>query len=52
MTEILFLITGILVGAVAVGLAGKFRYEGKRNISEEKLRGLSETVEKTQSELE
>lgn len=52
MTEIFFLITGILVGAVAVGLAGKFRYEGKRNISEEKLRGLSETVEKTQSELE
>lgn len=52
MTEILFLITGILVGAVAVWLAGKFRYEGKQNISKERLKGLSEIIEKTQKELE
>ena len=52
MTEILFLITGILVGAVAVWLASKFRYEGQRNISEERLKGLSEVIEKAQKELE
>ncbi len=52
MTEILFLITGIFVGAVAVWLASKFRYEGKQNISKERLKGLSEIIEKTQKELE
>lgn len=52
MTEILFLITGILVGAVAVWLASKFRYEGKQNITKERLKGLSEIIEKTQKELE
>ncbi|MQY80231.1 MAG: hypothetical protein GH151_13750 [Bacteroidetes bacterium] len=48
MTEILFLITGIFVGAVAVWLASKFRYEGKQNISKERLKGLSEIIEKAQ----
>ena len=52
MTEILFLITGILVGAVTVWLASKFRYEGKQNISKERLKGLSEIIEKAQKELE
>ena len=52
MTEILFLITGIFVGAVAVWLASKFRYEGKQNISKERLKGLSEIIEKAQKELE
>lgn len=52
MTEVLFLITGIFVGAVAVWLASKFRYEGKQNISKERLKGLSEIIEKAQKELE
>ncbi len=52
MTEFFFLITGILVGAVAVWIASKFRYEGKQNISKERLKGLSEIIEKTQKELE
>lgn len=52
MTEILFLITGIFVGAVAIGLASKFRYEGRQNISKERLKGLSEIIEKAQKELE
>jgi DNA recombination protein RmuC len=52
MTEILFLIIGMIVGAVSVWLVSKFRFEGKQSISEERLKGLSETVEKAKIELD